>query len=335
MWAVHLHSVWLAIHRTRGDQTADAIGVSMSPVKFMRAIQLAADVHKMDYTDWQIPDPSFMGWLERNYERARYQVHDLKSIKAHTNDPDDPLCYKADQQHQRYALTAAADGDKGAQFEPVDVHEGLTYLTWQRKMDLNLNGEHLNGLLIDPTGNWVGSRHTNIYRTHYGRHVIHAHPSKRLDWKIAKAADIKIRREWMKYVREGKSLGEAIELSITMMNIFMRSTDPIPREPSMSKAQIDQMLESKLAQRMKQLHLKGKGKGGNNQNGNNQTTNKNITKKGAKGKGKGKGADGGNKPACKLFNGAEGCSREHCRFIHFCTKCKKKNCTKGAANCTG
>ena len=122
----------------------------------------------------------------------------------------------------------------------------------------------------------------------------------------------------MKHVREGKTLGEAIEASVQMMHVHIHFQTKVTKAtPSLNKEQIQQLINAAMKQ-------KGKGKGGNQNNVDRSRS--------PRGGGAQSGGPSRPRPKCNLFNSEEGCTRKSCRFDHSCSKCGSKN--HGAAKCT-
>ena len=153
----------------------------------------------------------------------------------------------------------------------------------------------------------------------------------------------------MELVREGKKLGEAIELSLQFMHVkmtYVMVSNPVSSGGNgLTEKQVYQMINDKM--KTSRSHGNAPVSGSRSraqvatprsrpsQRGDRRslprppsayaTPKKTIHKKGPK----------KHQDACRLFNAAEGCQRRDCRFSHFCTKCRKASCKKGASNCTG
>ena len=165
-----------------------------------------------------------------------------------------------------------------------------------------------------------------------------------MPFRAAQRADLSIRGKWMELVREGKKLGEAIELSIQFMHVkmtYVMVSNPAPSSGhGLTEKQVNQMINDRMKSRSHGNTPSSGGRSkahvttprhqsrGNDRRGDRRSNDRTPKKTIQKGPKK-------HKEACRLFNAAEGCQRRDCRFSHFCTKCKKASCKKGAANCTG
>ena len=330
----HLYSVWKAVDRILTSEP-EGHSIEISPADKEATRKALEDKHCCVYTQWQTPDVNTLGWLIRNVERKKYVVNDLTRVNSQTPEPCDPTHVGGSHPKGKQIL---ANHNGQAVWVPADDKkmEDINFKAWARRLQLYLVGEHIAGFKLYPDGSWVSLKEINIYWSHVGQHVLHAPPSMQMPFKSAQRADLSIRGKWMEYLREGKKLGEAIQLTAQFMHVKMNyvvAPTPAPTQPSssgLSKSAIETLVRAELNkkqnssnQRQHNNNNNSRDSRNNNRNGNNdrggkRTTNKKIQKK----------------EACRLFNSAEGCKRKECRFDHFCTKCKKKSCTKGAANCT-
>ena len=320
--ACHLHQIWLEIHKKRSNETAtDSI---MSPVDIQTAMRNMWTHHHQHYTPWQTPDPGSLGWHCRNVERCRWQVNDLSKMKSSTSEPLDPLVHKDGQKKK---LKLIAEGNEVQVADPDDPQKP-TYLQWQRKIDLEMVAHHITGFKFYPKGEWVSQKEINVYLSHLGQHIIHAPAALRMDYDLARRGDLMIRQEWMRHCKDGKKLGEAIMLSVPMMNIHIHYVTKVTHNAptaQLSREQIQKLINDRIR------NQKGGGKGERGR-GSDRSRSPRGGKGGKGNGGKGRGGGGGNgkssanKAKCDLYNSKEGCNRQHCRFAHVCKKCNKKNC---------
>ena len=245
LMACHLYSVWKSLDVTRNAEPEHG-NVAMAPQDVMATRKRALELHMSVYEPWQSPDEQTLGWVVRNHERKRHCINDLSKINSQTPEPNDPT-FVGNKNTGRQVL-----GNNNGQAVWVPDGSGkaddLNYKGWLRRLELYLVAEHLGGFKLFPDGSWVTPHQLNIYRSHVGQHVIHAKPNLQIPFKQAQQADMSIRGEWMKYVRMGKKLGEAIEMSIQFMHIKMtynmQAPIPIPNSvtPSLTKGQINHLI---------------------------------------------------------------------------------------------
>ena len=338
----HLYNAWRQLDKSMAAEDVN-VSYAITPQDKRFTTNKAEEVHHQAYTAWQSPDENTLGWLIRNYERKKFQVNDLSKVASQTAEPCDPTFVKNAGGQGKQVLS----NEKGkAVWIPLDdaAMEHINYKAWLRRLDLYLVGEHLVGFKMYPDGSWVTPKQLNLYRSHVGQHVIHGPPSMQMPFRAAQRADLSIRGKWMELVREGKKLGEAIELSIQFMHVkmtYVMVSNPAPSGGGgLTEKQVNQMINDRMKSRSHGNTPSSGGRSkahvttprhqsrGNDRRGDRRSNDRTPKKTIQKGPKK-------HKEACRLFNAAEGCQRRDCRFSHFCTKCKKASCKKGAANCTG
>jgi hypothetical protein len=343
----HLYNAWRQLDKSLSAEETN-VSFAITPQDKRFTSQKAEEIHSQVYTAWQSPDENTLGWLIRNYERKKYQVNDLSKVASQTAEPCDPTFVKNAGGQGKQVLS----NEKGkAVWIPLDdaAMEHINYKAWLRRLDLYLVAEHLVGFKIYPDGTWVTPKQLNLYRSHVGQHVIHGPPSMQMPFRAAQRADLSIRGKWMELVREGKKLGEAIELSLQFMHVkmtYVMVSNPVSSGGNgLTEKQVYQMINDKMKTSRSHGNAPVSGSRSRAQvatprsqpsrRGDRRslprppsayaTPKKTIHKKGPK----------KHQDACRLFNAAEGCQRRDCRFSHFCTKCRKASCKKGASNCTG
>ena len=289
----------------------------MNPLDIQAAQESMKARHVTEYTQYQTPDPATLGWIIRNYERGRYAVNDLAKVKSMCPQTVDGLATNPTPQQVVGVdgggkLSITTDGGQ-------DSKQHMSYSLWQRKIELLLVGEHLVGMKMRPDGTWVNPMHINLYRSHLQQYVIFGPATLRMEFDLAKRADLQLRTHWMDKIRQGATLGEAILGSQQMMHVLIHyQVHPSKKEAELSKAAVANMISAAI----------GRGKGGGKGNPQPPATPRQPKRKPTHDNAspKKKPKLGKDKPACNLYNSEAGCQRANCRFRHVCSKCGKPNC---------
>ena len=315
--ACQLYQVWTALHKKRSTESVtDQV---MNPLDIEAAQTTMKQRHMTEYTQYQTPDPATLGWQLRNYERGRYAVNDLAKVKSMCPQTVDGLATNPQPQH---VVAIDGGGKLGVTTDGGNDGNGkqnMSYQMWQRKIELLLAGEHLVGMKMRPDGSWVNPMHLNIYRSHLQQYVIFGPATLRMEFDLAKRADLQLRTHWMDKVRHGSTLGEAIMDSRQMMHVLIHyQLHPSKKEAELSKSAVANMISAAMSRA-----------GGPRKEKAQPATprkRKPEAKPNTPNKQPRKAKPDKDKPACTLYNSEAGCQRANCRFRHVCSKCGKKNC---------